>query len=184
VVALGLMLSTGALVGLLLAPGLGPAHLATGVGVLCAATLLVPVARPDWIAAGLRRLPRALGCAQVAPLARGTVARLIALFTVAWLAHGAGFALFTSAFGAVGWPDVPRLAGAFAIAYVGGLLAVFAPGGIGVREGILGQLLGSVGADIPVHVVAVASRLWAMAGEVVVLAAAALVQRRSGTVRR
>jgi hypothetical protein len=71
-------------------------------------------------------------------------------------------------------------AGAYALAYVVGLVAVFAPGGIGIREGALGHLLGgAAAADVPVHVVAVASRLWAIAGEVLVLGVAVAVRLRS-----
>jgi hypothetical protein len=183
VIALALMVSTGALVGVVLAPDVAPRRLAVGTAALLAGGLLIAVARPAWIASGLRRLPRALGCSEVASPTRATVARWIALFSAAWVAHGAAFALFASSLGDVAWRDAPRLAGAFALAYVGGLLAVFAPGGIGVREGILGQLLGSAGADVPAHVVAIASRLWAMAGEIVVLAVAAVVQRRSAGTR-
>jgi hypothetical protein len=181
VIAIGLMLCTGALVGFLLLPDLGPRYLSAGAVVALAAALLVPVARPGWIGGGLRRLPRSFGQAHIAPIERRTVVQWIGLFSVAWLAHGAGFALLAAAFGEVGWRDAVRLAGAFSLAYVGGLLAVFAPGGIGVREGILGEVIASLGTDLPSHVVAVASRLWAMAGELVVLAAAVWVHRRSGS---
>jgi uncharacterized membrane protein YbhN (UPF0104 family) len=72
--------------------------------------------------------------------------------------------------GEVSLADFPRFAGAFALAYVVGLLAVFAPGGIGVREAVLGMLLGSFGGgDLPVHLLAVASRLWAIAAELLIL---------------
>lgn len=181
VVAVGLMVGTGALASLVLAPGvvrdlgrLGPL-----VGVV-AAGLLVPLIRPQVVSALLRRMPRALGCSEVAPLTRPVMARLVALFALAWAAHGAVFAVFASSFGSFAWGEGLRFAGAYALAYVVGLLAVFAPGGIGVREGVLGHLLGTVApADFPVHVAAVASRLWAIAGELVVFGLAVLVRLRS-----
>ena len=50
-------------------------------------------------------------------------------------------------------------ASAYAGAYVTGFVAFFVPGGIGVREGILGFLLGSVMPVGVALVVAVSSRL-------------------------
>lgn len=182
VVALGLMVGTGALAGLVLAPGIveGLGRLAPMV-VLVASALLVPVLWPAVVNAALRRVPRVLGCSEVRPLTRGVVVRLVALFWLGWAAHGAVFALFASSFGRFAWADGPRFAGAYALAYVVGLLAVFAPGGIGVREGVLGYLLGGAApGDFPAHVAAVASRLWSIGGEIVVLALAVLVRVRSG----
>jgi hypothetical protein len=182
VLALWLMIGTGAAVGLVLLPGsVLQRPEAAAAAALAAATLLGPALRPDWIHRGLRRLPRALGCGEIAPVGRARVLRWIALFALAWAAHGAVFSLFASAFGALGWADVRALTGAWSLAYVVGLAAVVVPGGIGVREGVLGFLLGPVvGADVPVHVVAVASRVWAIAGELVVLGLAAALRARGG----
>jgi hypothetical protein len=181
VLALWLMIGTGAVAGTLLLPGslLREPGVAAAIAV-AVATLLGPLLRPEWIHRGLRRLPRALACGEIAPVGRGAVLRWIALFAVAWAAHGAVFAVFASSFGALGWADFRALSGAWSLAYVVGLLAVVVPGGIGVREGALGFLLGpAVGADVPVHVVAVASRVWAIAAELVVLGLAAAVRMRS-----
>lgn len=181
VIALWLMIGTGAIVGLLLLPGAlghGPG-IAGGIAV-AGATLLVPVLRPGWIPEALRRLPRVLGCGEIPPLGRGTVLRWIALFALAWLAHGAVFSVFAGAFGALGAADLRALSGAWSLAYVIGMLAVVVPGGIGVREGVLALLLGpAIGGDVPVHVVAVASRVWAIAAELVVFGVAAALRARA-----
>lgn len=58
-----------------------------------------------------------------------------------------GFALFLlllSVSEGLGFADYPAIAGAYYLASMGGLLAVFAPGGLGVREGLLFLLLPSV----------------------------------------
>jgi hypothetical protein len=181
VLALWLMIGTGAIVGLALLPGsvLREPGVAAAAAV-AAATLAGPALRPDWIHRGLRRLPRALGCGEIAPVGRGAVLRWIALFALAWAAHGAVFSMFASAFGDLRWADIRALTGAWSLAYVVGLLAVVVPGGIGVREGALGFLLGpAVGADVPVHVVAVASRVWAIAAELVVFGVAAALRMRA-----
>lgn len=181
VIALWLMVGTGAIVGMLLLPGAlrhGP-EIAAGVAA-AGATLLVPVLRPAWINAGLRRLPRALGCGEIPLLGRATILRWIVLFGAAWIVHGVVFSVFAGAFGPLGWGDFRGLSGAWALAYVIGLLAVIVPGGIGVREGVLGLLLGpAIGVDVPVHVVAVASRVWAIAAEVAVFGIAAALRMRA-----
>jgi hypothetical protein len=174
VVALGLMIGTGAAIGLVTLPGpLGELGWPSTVVAGLAATLVVPMVWPGVIGWGVRRLPVSLGCAGIRPLGRGTWLRLVALFTLAWLAHGASFLQFASAFGDVRWADLPACTGAYVLAHVTGLVAVFAPGGIGVREGLLAHFLASAGpVDLPAHTVAVTARLWSIAAEVLVLALA------------
>jgi hypothetical protein len=174
VLALGLMIGTGAAVGLLTLPealrGLGWASiLVAGL----AGALAVPAVWPGVIGWGVRRLPASLGCAGTRPLGRRTWLRLVGLFVLAWIAHGASFLQFASAFGDVRWTDLPACTGAYVLAHVTGLVAVFAPGGIGVREGLLARLLASDGpVGLPAHAVAVAARLWSIAAELLVLALA------------
>lgn len=171
VLAVGLMIGTGAAVGIATLPqalsGLGW----TGIAVVgLAAGLLVPVAWPGILGWGVRRLPASLGCTGVPVPGRGAWLRLVLLFAIAWFGHGIAFLQFASAFGDVGWSDLPAFTGAYVLAHVTGLVAVFAPGGIGVREGILGYFLASVAPpDLPAHVVAVAGRLWSIAAELLVL---------------
>jgi hypothetical protein len=56
---------------------------------------------------------------------------------------------------------------------VAGLLAIFAPGGIGIREAALALLIAPVlGEHAPAHLIAVATRLWSILAEIVVLALA------------
>jgi hypothetical protein len=189
-VCLAFQIGTGALLGLVLLPDRiadGGSAVGGAVGwivVLLGAGLLLPVVRPGIVSGVLRRLPRSLGCADVPPLSRGAVLRLIVAFTGVWIAHGAMFQLFASAFGPTPPGAYPLYAGAYALAYVVGLVAVFAPGGIGVREGMIGVLLGAgAPAAIPVHLLAVAARVWAIAAEVLVLALALAVRRRDPDAR-
>jgi hypothetical protein len=81
-----------------------------------------------------------------------------ALFGVVWLLVGASFWLTACAFVSVPAADVPRYFGAFATAWLVGLVAIYAPGGIGVREAVLvGLLRGKIG-SADALVVAAASR--------------------------
>lgn len=68
-------------------------------------------------------------------------ARAAALYCAIWAAIGVGFWLTASALFGVGVADLPVYAGAFAAAWAVGLLAVYAPGGLGVREAMLVVLL-------------------------------------------
>jgi hypothetical protein len=105
--------------------------------------------------------------------------RMALLHCGSWLAQGAFFFVFTRALAEPAWSELPRYSGAYALAYVAGLIAFFAPGGIGVRESGLGLLLGTVAAgELPAHLLAVAARLWTIAGEIVVLGIA--LATRSG----
>jgi hypothetical protein len=81
--------------------------------------------------------------------------------TVAWLLYGAAFRLLHVALlGPTG--DLLRSTAAFTGSYILGFLALFAPGGIGVREGILQDLLGRLGlaSGADAWLVVLASRAW------------------------
>ena len=84
---------------------------------------------------------------------------------VAWVAMGASFWLFAVSLGV---ELAPAFAGsAFAAAYVAGYLMLFAPAGVGVREGFLIVFLApSLGVG-PATVLAIAARLWMTAAEVI-----------------
>lgn len=97
--------------------------------------------------------------ARVRALAVPTSIRATLLYVPVWLLLGASFWL--CARGLVGVPtaDLAFYVGAFAIAWLAGLLAVYAPGGLGVREAVLVAFLsGRIGAAEAL-VVAAASRL-------------------------
>jgi uncharacterized membrane protein YbhN (UPF0104 family) len=89
-----------------------------------------------------------------------------------WLCYGLAFYLFIRALYPVPLERLPALAGIFAGAWVIGFLSFLAPGGLGVREGILVYLLGFY---LPSHVaivVTLLSRLWVTAAELMGLALA------------
>ncbi len=93
---------------------------------------------------------------------RISLGRAIALyfaFTLTWFLFGTSFYCFLYGIGiepSAYWTTVAS----FGAAYLIGLLALFAPGGLGIREGVMAVLLPQV---IPLRfaaLVAVASRLW------------------------
>lgn len=159
----------------------------TWVGVIPAAVLLLGVVHP---AALLRLVSWALGLPVINRIAggrlsgavaaieisRGESLRLTALFTLNNGIRLAAFLVIVAAVGGdlaeIGWRSV----GAFALGQFVGRLAIFAPGGIGPREGatavVLAPVLGGGGA----LVVVAATRLTEMVAEVIFFGAARLTR--------
>lgn len=88
-----------------------------------------------------------------------TAARAAVPYVAVWICFGFGFWLTARALFAVPWHDLPRDAGAFAIAWLAGFVAIYAPGGVGVREAVLVALLRDKLGSADALVLAVASRL-------------------------
>ncbi len=75
------------------------------------------------------------------------------------------------------------IAGCYALAWVAALLTMISPAGMGIREGILGLLLGQALAAGTAMTVAVAMRLWVVCMELAWLAAGYLLPARPGRVQ-
>ncbi|HEU5262239.1 MAG TPA: lysylphosphatidylglycerol synthase domain-containing protein [Gemmatimonadales bacterium] len=84
------------------------------------------------------------------PLPLTAVAESAALTLASWMTYGLAFWLLARGLGLPGSMPLPTAAGVFALGYILGLLALFVPGGVGVREivfiGLLAPALGSGGA--------------------------------------
>jgi uncharacterized membrane protein YbhN (UPF0104 family) len=134
-----------------------PVTLAGGVGIV--AFLLLPSALPR-IAAWVAR--RRGGDISWPAISVGDVLRIFVGCTVAWVLYGVAFQWLA-------WGTIPAAGGAtryyiatFTVSYLAGFLALFAPGGVGVREvGLLAMLPGfglmSVG---NAALLALISRVW------------------------
>ena len=99
--------------------------------------------------------------------------RWLALYLLNWVVYGTAFWLLVRSFGWAG--GLVPVASAFAAAYVLGYLMVFAPAGIGVREGFLIVFLTPHIGPGPSGAIAIISRLWTTVAE---LLPAALFGRR------
>lgn len=86
-----------------------------------------------------------------------------------WLLSGAAFHLLTRATTGAATGDVAGSVAVFTLSYLAGFLALIAPGGIGVREAVLGGLLVAGGGMTPPEAtwVVVVSRLWLTVLEIV-----------------
>ena len=84
--------------------------------------------------------------------------RWLALYVVNWGIYATAFWLLYLSFGE--WRTFLQVGPAFAAAYVAGYIAVFAPAGAGIREGVLVVLLQPIMAREAAVVLAVIARLW------------------------
>lgn len=100
------------------------------------------------------------------------------LFLPVWLVLGASFWLCARGLVAVPAHHIAFYIGAFAVAWLAGLVAVYAPGGLGVREAVLVALLSSRIGAADALVIAAASRLTLILVDVVLAALAAAARRR------
>ena len=103
--------------------------------------------------------------------------RWLVLYVVNWGIYATAFWLLYLSFGE--WRTFLEVGPAFAAAYVAGYIAVFAPAGAGIREGILVVLLQPIMAREAAVVLAVIARLWTTVLELVPAGLLVLVGRRS-----
>lgn len=99
----------------------------------------------------------------------GQIVALVAYYAGIWLVAGGAFWLFTRSLTSdpgAGWF---AYSGYYAAGAVGGLLVLFAPAGLGVREGFLVLLMRDVvsGGAATAWIVAFAARVWSTAAELV-----------------
>jgi glycosyltransferase 2 family protein len=100
-------------------------------------------------------------------LSYGATLGLVGLYSVSWVIAGLAFAAFARALVSDAGGGFMQYAGAYAAASIAGLVVLFAPGGIGVREGVLAVLITPlVGAGNAV-IVSFAARVWSTLLELV-----------------
>ncbi|MCD6360749.1 MAG: hypothetical protein J7M38_07770, partial [Armatimonadetes bacterium] len=85
-----------------------------------------------------------------------------------WLVDGIALAIFVLAFHSISLKNLLSVIAIFPTGYIAGFLAIIFPGGIGIREGVFAILLKEI-APPPLNVtIAVLSRVWIMAMEIIV----------------
>jgi len=130
---------------------------------VAAAIILLPIAAPTierWTSRLMRREIR-----WPAPTHR-ELSGYVGTLVMPWVAYGVAFWLFGRGVLGDAAPALLPAAAAFIGSYVAGIIAVFAPGGLGVREAALVALLSPVTGPAPALFLAIASRLWLVALEI------------------
>jgi uncharacterized membrane protein YbhN (UPF0104 family) len=91
---------------------------------------------------------RRFGCERVPPVPARTMLALLAYYCFTWLVGGVGLYCLLRSLGAHPGPEtIPFLGGVSAVGAIVAVLAVFAPSGLGVREGSMYGLLLAVTSD-------------------------------------
>ena len=161
-------------VGLLAAGAIGLGAFAGGPGPLprwglagaagVVAVLLLLLAVPPLFRRAVALWFRLVRTSAPANLNAAMVLRWLLQITAAWVVVGASFWLFAASLGVELSPV--HAGSAFAAAYVAGYLMLFAPAGLGVREGFLVVFLAPALGSAPATVLAIAARLWMTAADV------------------
>src|SRR5437867_4160518 len=85
------------------------------------------------------------------PLPLAAVAESAGLTLASWVTYGMAFSFLARGLGLPGTLSLPTATGVFALGYILGLLALFAPGGVGVREVVfIGLLTPALGTGVAV----------------------------------
>ena len=99
-----------------------------------------------------------------------TLLRVLTIFIAARVTYGIAFCLVVASVAPVGLLAWPGLIAMFTFAQIAGVLALFAPAGIGVREGVLLVGLGPIVGPGPAIVITGVTRLWQTALELLMAA--------------
>ncbi|MBN1912027.1 MAG: hypothetical protein JW818_20055 [Pirellulales bacterium] len=98
------------------------------------------------------------------------ILRVFTILVVVAILYGTGFFLILQGFRSTPWQELPAVIALFTFAQVAGFLALFAPAGIGVREGVLLLGLQPIVGPGPAIVITGVCRLWQTAIELIMAA--------------
>ena len=103
---------------------------------------------------------------------------VIAGHILLWICQGFAFFLFVQSFAPVQWADAGVLTACFAFAWIIGFLSFLTPGGLGIREGLLGLLLANYMPAPQATLVALLCRVWMLSAEIVLAGVAFALDRK------
>ena len=107
------------------------------------------------------------------PMKYSQMLKVVLLFIGNWLIVGFGFFILTkSIYPAAEWSQMLYCAGIWGVSAIMGILAIFAPSGLGVREGIIVAGLMLIMPQSDAMVISVVSRLWQTIPELLLVAMA------------
>ncbi len=100
-------------------------------------------------------------------------------FFVLWLAQIAGYYFLINSIYPIGLSQLPNLATAYTLSWITGFIVLFAPGGLGVREGMMTLLLSSI-LPLPLAVaISFITRVWITIFEVLIFFTGLVVRRKT-----
>jgi uncharacterized membrane protein YbhN (UPF0104 family) len=126
-----------------------------------------------------RLLARLFGPGRAPSIARASRALPLCAMALSYLLLGVGLHVLIRAWGMHLTVPLAVAIGALSFAGIAGIVAVFVPAGLGVREGALVWLLAPYAGLPQAMFIALAARVWLTAGDAVAAAAGALLLRQS-----
>lgn len=104
---------------------------------------------------------------------------VLSVHSLLWCCQGLAFFLFVRSLASVRWADVGVLTACFAFAWIVGFLSFLTPGGLGIREGLLGLLLSNYMPTSQAMGIALLCRLWMLSAEILLAGTAFLLHRKT-----
>ncbi len=95
-----------------------------------------------------------------------------------WMCQSLAFFLFVKSLASVEWAHAGVLSACFAFAWIVGFLSFLTPGGLGIREGLLGILLANYMPALQATSVALLCRVWMLSAEIILAGIAFLCNRK------
>ncbi|MGA2515012.1 MAG: hypothetical protein ABSG44_00515 [Thermodesulfobacteriota bacterium] len=132
----------------------------------------------NWTLVRFKRDPVSL------PISYSDVLWILFVSIVSWVVGGVGFYLFVDSVYAVAPQYILFLTGALAISSTIGLIALFAPAGLGVREGALVYLLSLIMAAPVAVIISILSRIWMTLIEIGLVGMVYLISQFQGRLER
>ncbi len=94
---------------------------------------------------------------------------IIMYYCIVWLSFGIAFYFLINSTTFIALSKIPFLAGSFSISATIGAMALFVPGGLGVREGVLALLLSNFFPISLAILLSILSRIWISFGEFILV---------------
>ena len=111
------------------------------------------------------------------PMTYPQMLKVVGLFVLNWLIVGLGFYMLSCSIYPLPWSQFLYAAGIFGVSCIIGILAIFAPSGIGVREGIMVLGLSLIMPKEYAVIISIVSRLWMSISELILIGIAWIVNR-------
>ena len=111
------------------------------------------------------------------PMTYPQMLKVVVLFILNWLIVGTGFYMLVVSLYPVPMNELFYVAGVYGLSAIIGILAIFTPSGLGVREGIIALGLALVMPSEYVVIISIISRLWATVAELILIAAAFIITK-------
>ncbi|MDE6776327.1 MAG: hypothetical protein K2J25_00150, partial [Oscillospiraceae bacterium] len=113
----------------------------------------------------------------IIPMTYSDMLKIVVLFIANWLVAGSGFFMLVHAIYPVTASQWLYIGGIYGLSTIIGILALFAPSGIGVREGILTAGLLLIMPEEYAVTISLLSRLWQTVAEIILVISAFFINK-------